>query len=61
MKNLTIVMYHYVRQIKKSAFPNLKGLEIEDFHRQIDFFRKNYNFITIEDLIYFYCKKKIFA
>ena len=29
--NIYIVMYHYVREIKNSKFPNLKGLEFEDF------------------------------
>ena len=28
MSNLTIVMYHYVREIEGSAYPNIKGLEI---------------------------------
>jgi len=28
MKSLTIVMYHYVRPIKKSLYPLIKGLEL---------------------------------
>ena len=31
-----IVMYHYVREVKKSKFPNLKGLEFSDFKKQIN-------------------------
>ena len=40
MKNsnkLTIVMYHYVREIKNSKFPDIKGLEIENFRRQLNY------------------------
>ena len=38
--NIYIVMYHYVREIKNSKFPNLKGLEFEDFKKQINYFIK---------------------
>ena len=51
MKNLTIVMYHYVRPIKDSNYPNIKGLEIEGFKRQLDFLSSQYSIITAEQLI----------
>lgn len=52
MKNiLTIVMYHYVRPIKKSKYPGIKGLELEEFINQIDYIKKYYNVITISDYI----------
>ena len=54
MKNsnkLTIVMYHYVREIKNSKFPDIKGLEIENFRRQLNYLQKNFNIITAEQLI----------
>ena len=31
--NIYIVMYHYVRNIKKSKYPNIKGLEFSDFKK----------------------------
>ena len=40
MSDLTIITYHYVRPIIDSKFPGIKGLEIEGFKRQLDFFRK---------------------
>ena len=40
---INIIMYHYVREIKKSKYPNLNGLEFIDFKKQIDFFA-NYFF-----------------
>ena len=31
---INVVMYHYVREIKDSNYPNLKGLEFTDFKKQ---------------------------
>jgi len=44
-------MYHYVRPIKNSEYPKIKGLEINGFKRQISYLTKRYNFITAEQLI----------
>ena len=51
---VTVVMYHYVRDLKNSRYPNIKGLDIEKFKKQIKFFKENYNFIKIEDIIAYY-------
>lgn len=55
---VTIVMYHYVRDLKNSRYPNIKGLDIEKFKKQIKFFKENYNFVRIEDLIEYYKNSK---
>lgn len=39
MKELTIVMYHYVRDLKNSRYPNIKGMDVGLFEQQIQFFR----------------------
>ena len=52
-------MYHYVREIKKSKFRDLKGLEFKDFKKQIDFFVKNFNVISHNDLVEILRTKKI--
>jgi peptidoglycan/xylan/chitin deacetylase (PgdA/CDA1 family) len=44
-------MYHYVRPIKNSLFPEIKGLELEGFKRQLEFFQKNFNYISIQDVL----------
>ena len=31
MSNLTIVMYHYVRDLKNTRYPGIKGLDIDLF------------------------------
>ena len=55
---VTAVMYHYVRDLKNSRYPNIKGLDIEKFKKQIKFFKENYNFVRIEDLIEYYKNPK---
>ncbi len=52
MNKLTIVMYHYVRDLKKSSFPNIKGLDIKLFKEQINYLRKNYCIITMEEVLF---------
>lgn len=50
-KNVSIVMYHYVRDLKNSRYPNIKGLDYKLFKAQLEFFNRYYNVITIEELI----------
>ena len=56
---INIVLYHYVREIKNSNYPNLKGLEYKDFKNQIDYFCKNFNVISNDDFIEIIKTKKI--
>lgn len=51
MNRLSIVMYHYVRPIKDSAYPGIKGLELNLFREQIAFFKENFQVITMEEVI----------
>lgn len=53
MNDLTIVMYHYVRNIKNSQYQNIKGLETDGFRRQLDYLSDNFNIIKAEVLIDF--------
>ena len=46
-------MYHYVRPIKKSLYPLIKGLELDAFKMQLSYLEKNYKIITMESLIEF--------
>ena len=50
MSKLTIVMYHYVRDLQNSAFPRIKGLDISSFRRQLDFLQAKYSFLPMGDL-----------
>jgi peptidoglycan/xylan/chitin deacetylase (PgdA/CDA1 family) len=50
-RKVTIVMYHYVRDLKHSRYPGIRGLDISLFKEQILYLKKHYNFITAEQLI----------
>ena len=34
---LTIIMYHYIRDLKKSQYPRIKGLDIHLFKEQLEY------------------------
>ncbi len=52
MRNvLTIVMYHYVRKLRYSRYPEIKGLDSGDFEEQIKYIKKHYNVISGPDLM----------
>ena len=44
-------MYHYVRDLKHSRYPEIKGLDLALFKEQIEYLKKHYQFITMEMLI----------
>lgn len=48
---VSIVMYHYVRDLKKSQYPNIKGLDLALFNEQLSYIQKHYNIITMEQLV----------
>ena len=56
---INIVMYHYVREIKNSKYPNLKGLEFKNFKNQINFFLRNFNILSDDDFKEILSNKKI--
>jgi peptidoglycan/xylan/chitin deacetylase (PgdA/CDA1 family) len=50
-RSVTIVMYHYVRDLERSRFPAIKGLSVERFRRQLDYIQSRYTPISIEMLL----------
>lgn len=48
---LYIVMYHYIRDLKHSRYPKIKGLDINLFRHQIDFFKSAFSVVTMEEVI----------
>ena len=48
---LTIVMYHYVRDLRWSRFPALKGLETDQFKEQIAYIKGHYTVISGDELL----------
>lgn len=49
--NVSIVMYHYVRDLKGSRYPKIKGLDLADFRKQIEFLTENFTIVRMEDVI----------
>jgi len=50
MKQLTVVMYHYVRELPLTRYPGIKGRLYSDFKKQINYLRKHYTFVKLEDI-----------
>jgi len=48
---INIVMYHYVRNLGRSRYPTIKGLDISLFRRQIDFLHSHFTIIRMEDML----------
>lgn len=48
---VTVVMYHYVRDLRRSRFPAIKGLDLDRFRRQLDHIQAHYTPLRVEDLI----------
>lgn len=50
---LTVVMYHYVRDLPRTRFPRIKGLLTEDFRRQVAALGQRYEMATLETALAF--------
>lgn len=51
VSKLYISMYHYVRELKNSRYPDIKGLDYDLFRQQIEFFKNNFSVVTMEEVI----------
>lgn len=45
------MMYHYVRDLQNSRYPEIRGLTTHQFTEQIEYLRRHYQFITADDLL----------
>lgn len=50
-QKLYIVMYHYTRDLTNSRYPNIKGLDLPLFKKQIEYFEQNFNVVTMEQVL----------
>lgn len=48
---LYISMYHYIRDLKHSRYPEIKGLDKPLFRQQIEFMKNNFNVVSMEQVI----------
>ncbi len=51
-KKVTVIMYHYVRDLKNSEYPAIKGLDLSLFVEQVHYLKRHYSVITMEELIH---------
>ena len=50
-RKFSVAMYHYVRDLKNTRYPAIKGLDLKLFREQLKYFKKYYNFVTAEQLV----------
>ncbi|MGI0528415.1 polysaccharide deacetylase family protein [Treponema socranskii] len=48
---LYISMYHYTRDLAHSRYPEIKGLAYDLFEKQLQFFKRNFSVVTMEEVI----------
>ena len=48
---LSIVMYHYVRDLARSRYPGIKGRDLAAFRRQLDHIARHYTVVTAAAVI----------
>lgn len=48
--HITFVMYHYVRELSLSKYPQIKALNTSEFVHQVDYLSLNYQFLNLEDV-----------
>ncbi len=49
---LTIVMYHYIRELEKTRYPKIKGRRTLEFLEQLQYLKKHYRIVTMEEVIH---------
>ena len=48
---ICIAMYHYVRDLKHSRYPEIRGMDAGLFREQMLFFREHFHVVTMEETI----------
>jgi peptidoglycan/xylan/chitin deacetylase (PgdA/CDA1 family) len=46
----TIVMYHYIRRLRRSRFPRLTALDLDAFRGQLKYIGKHYSSVSLSDV-----------
>lgn len=50
MSTCTIVMFHYVRDLKHSRYPEIKGCDLATFRGQLDYIQSTYVPVSADDI-----------
>lgn len=51
MTRLTVVMYHYVRPLARTPYPDIKGLDLALFDAQLDYLQAHYSPVSMEQVV----------
>ena len=49
MKQVSIVMYHYVRELPYTRYPKIRALLASEFRAQLEYMSKYYEFVTMQE------------
>jgi len=49
--SITMVTYHYVRELPQTRYPRIKGLLASHFVAQLDYMARFYQFVTVQDCL----------
>lgn len=49
---LTIIMYHYVRPLEGTRYPDIKGLRLSEFKFQLDHVKSNFHMVTVAEVVH---------
>ena len=49
--SLTIVMYHYVRDVERTPFPGIHALRAVSFRTQLDYFSREFEIVGVDEVI----------
>lgn len=50
-QTVSIIMYHYVRNLRASRYPEIRGLDLALFRQQLDFLAAHFRFISCGELL----------
>jgi peptidoglycan/xylan/chitin deacetylase (PgdA/CDA1 family) len=51
MSDVTVVMYHYVRPLEQTRFPDIKGRRLAEFRRQVEHLRATYRMVGADEVV----------
>src|SRR5947209_3849649 len=49
--SIKIVMYHYVRDLHRTRYPNVKGCDLPKFREQLDYIASRHTVVTVEQVV----------
>jgi peptidoglycan/xylan/chitin deacetylase (PgdA/CDA1 family) len=51
LQPLTVVMYHYVRDLTRSRYPRIRGLTVDDFRVQLKHLQERFQIVSMNDVV----------